>query len=534
MKKLCAFILVACLWNNYSFGQPKFQKIIGGSASDEAAKVIATADGGYATIGSTQSFGAGQSDILFIKYDSLADIQWAKTYGSAGNDFGTSCAQLSNGNFILAGYTYGLSADTSYDDFLVIRISASGIVLWAKTAGGNRFDEAASLTITSDSYIVAAGSTTSTFQSTPKSAYAVKFDLSGNKQWAIAYHADSLSFFKSVTSTATGGGVLFAGACIRPNFSAHDIYVVKVDSAGTPAWSKRYGNTYEESGNCIKQLSTSEILVTGFTKSYGAGESDAFLLKLNSSGSALWFKTYGTSANDERGNSIVENLFGLYIFCGIADSISTGKNKVFMIRADSSGAMLNRKTFGDSLLSDNTANSLVLTKDSGFVIAGKTDGFNAQNNDIYLLKSDRILQTGCYQYAPAITENSYTVLGVNAGGIDTGGTSLNVTAQVITSIANISVNVLCGPVGIETNSGFSDVKIFPNPASSVLKVALSEMQNKHSTILLKTISGQTIYSLKNFMNTMLEIPLSNFSNGLYLLQIFTESRTITEKINIVN
>ena len=521
---------LVCFWGSNSFGQPKFQRLIGGSASDEASQVINTSDGGYATIGSTRSFGAGQSDILFIKYDSLANIQWSRTYGSPGNDFGTSCAQLTNGNFILAGYTYGLSPDTSYDDFILIRISAGGIVLWAKTAGGNRFDEASSIAITSDSYLVVAGSTTSTFQSAAKSAYAMKFDLSGNLKWAIAYHTDSISYFKSVSAAPSGGGIVFTGACKRPNYVTNDIYVVRADSAGTPAWSKRYGGVSEECGNNIKHLSTSELLVTGNTESYGAGASDAFLLKVDTLGNANWLKTYGTP-NNERGNSLVENLFGLYIFCGSADSLATGISKVFMIRADSSGAMLNKKTFGDSLAS-SIGNSLVVTKDSGFVIAGKTYGFGALNGDVHLSKSDRILQTGCYQSAPVITENIYSVTGINLGSVDSGGTALNVTAQIITSAPVLNDIEVCGPLGIDTYD-FSDLRIFPNPATVNLNINLSSMGGKPANIILETLDGKTIYSAVSSKNELITIPVNNFAEGLYFLQITYDQKSFTKKINII-
>ncbi|HKR03013.1 MAG TPA: hypothetical protein VJY62_00140, partial [Bacteroidia bacterium] len=444
MKKISLFILTG-LWTGLCFSQPLMQKTIGGSASDEAAKVIATSDGGFASIGSTQSFGAGQSDLLFIKYDSLLNIQWARAYGSVLNDYGTSCVELANGNFMLAGYSYGYSIDTSYSDMLIIRISSTGLVQWAKTAGGFQSEDAWDISLTTDSYVVLAGSTISNFQPTTQSAYAAKFDLNGNSKWIKAYYTDSISYFKSVSATA-GGGVAFAGSCRDSGSSTYDIYVVQADTGGFPVWQKKYGGINSEYANGIKHLSTAELLVTGLTESFGAGGWDACLLKLDASGNSKWLTTYGTGSF-EKGNSVVENLFGLYILCGNA----AGNSKGLMIRADTSGALLNRKIFGDSI-GNSIANSLAVTVDSGFVITGRTESFGAANGDIYLLKSDRVLNTTCYQSSPTFISDTYTPFDSVSGSSVSAGTSLYVTAQIITTAVTLNQNIICGPVGIDEHS----------------------------------------------------------------------------------
>ncbi|HKR06715.1 MAG TPA: T9SS type A sorting domain-containing protein, partial [Bacteroidia bacterium] len=74
---------------------------------------------------------------------------------------------------------------------------------------------------------------------------------------------------------------------------------------------------------------------------------------------------------------------------------------------------------------------------------------------------------------------------------------------------------------------------FPNPVSGILNVDLSETEYKHTTVLLKSLKGQIVYSVKNLTDRIIKIPTANFAAGLYFLQIVSEKETRAEKINIV-
>ena len=95
-----------------------WNKTYGGAADDEAANVIQTSDGGYAIIGSENSFGAGGYDGWLVKTDSAGVMQWNQTYGGTGSDAGFSVVQTSNGEYVLAGTTTSFGAGNS-DYYLV-------------------------------------------------------------------------------------------------------------------------------------------------------------------------------------------------------------------------------------------------------------------------------------------------------------------------------------------------------------------------------------------------------------------------------
>ena len=91
----------------------------GGNSMDEGRSVVITSDGGYVTAGYTESFGAGMSDIYLIKYDTLGNLEWELTEGTADNERGYSVAECSDGGFVVAGMksTGGMGSE----DILLVR-----------------------------------------------------------------------------------------------------------------------------------------------------------------------------------------------------------------------------------------------------------------------------------------------------------------------------------------------------------------------------------------------------------------------------
>jgi hypothetical protein len=92
---------------------------LGGSADDEAWFVEQTSDGGYIVVGTTQSFGAGGSDVYLIKTDQNGLELWSKTFGGSDYDEAHSVQQTSDGGYIVAGRTRSFGADVEGDMYLI-------------------------------------------------------------------------------------------------------------------------------------------------------------------------------------------------------------------------------------------------------------------------------------------------------------------------------------------------------------------------------------------------------------------------------
>jgi len=68
-----------------------------------ANSLAATADGGYALAGYTESFGAGYTDLWLVKTDASGNMEWSQTYGGATYDHAYSLVAASDGGYVIAG-----------------------------------------------------------------------------------------------------------------------------------------------------------------------------------------------------------------------------------------------------------------------------------------------------------------------------------------------------------------------------------------------------------------------------------------------
>ena len=205
-----------------------FAKTYGGTDDDYASSVQQTSDGGYIVAGKTYSFGAGWYDIFFIKTDASGNVQWTKTYGGTDWDDAYSVQHTSDGGYIVAGETYSFGA--GWSDIFFIKTDASGNVQWAKTYGGTNYDEAYSVQQTSDGGYILAGYTQS-FGAGYGDIFLVKTDANGNVQWAKTYGGTSSDWASSVQQTSDGGYIV-AGYTSSFGAGWSDIFLIKTDANG--------------------------------------------------------------------------------------------------------------------------------------------------------------------------------------------------------------------------------------------------------------------------------------------------------------
>ncbi len=84
-------------------GQEQWNRTLGGTSDEEVEFVRLTTDGGYILIGNTDSYGAGSSNIWFVKVDSNGNMQWNNTLGRIGRDKAYSVSQVPGGYIFIAG-----------------------------------------------------------------------------------------------------------------------------------------------------------------------------------------------------------------------------------------------------------------------------------------------------------------------------------------------------------------------------------------------------------------------------------------------
>ena len=351
------------------FATPAWARAYGGSSADQANSIQQTPDGGYIVAGWTSSFGAGGTDAWVLKLDASGTVVWQKTYGGSGDDFAKSIRQTPDGGYIVAGWTTSFGAGSN--DAWVLKLDSSGGVVWQKTYGDSMTDFADYAEQTTDGgYIVAA---------CKNASWILKLDANGAIIWQKTFNGNNCA---SVIQQTADGNYIAAGN----NYGAggDDVWLLKLDPNGTVIWQKSYGGSSSDWGYAFQQTTDGGYIIAGRTFSFGAGNDDALVLKLDANGAIVWQKTYG-GVDYDHANAIGQTSDGGYIVAGRSDSFISWVS-VWVFKLDAGGTIVWQKTYGGSDIGDS--NSVQQTSDGGYVVAGWTYSYGAGASDLWVLKLD--------------------------------------------------------------------------------------------------------------------------------------------------
>ena len=346
----------------------------GGTRNDVASSLVETSDGGYAIIGYTESFGAVEYDFLLVKTDGYGYIEWNQTYGGAELDFGLSIVATADGGYALAGSTNSFGADNS--DFWLIKTDGAGNVEWNKTYGGTGWEYAYSLVATPDGGYAIAGST-----------LLVKTDEFGNVEWNQTFPGSA----RSLVMTSDGGYALVGDIiiipedCMDPRWIPYDCWLAKTDAYGNVEWNQTYAEVDHDRAWSLVETSSGGYAIGGSTSSFGAGGMDFWLMKTDSYGNVEWNQTYG-GVNEDFAHCLAKTSDGGYVLAGYTKSFGAGDRDFWLVKTDGFGNMEWNQTYGGT--AEDMPNSVIATSDGGYAIAGGTYSFGIEGGNFWLLKSD--------------------------------------------------------------------------------------------------------------------------------------------------
>jgi len=304
-------------------GDTLWTKTFGGSESDEGYSVQQTSDGGYIITGGTGSFGAGKDDVWLIKTNENGDTLWTKTFGGVNLEWGNSVQQTSDGGYIITGGTGTGLVGSNEGDMWLIKTNENGDTLWTKTFGGVNRDWGNSVQQTTDGgYIITGG--TGFIMPWIGNAWLIKTDENGDTLWTKTFGGSDDDWGYSVQQTSDGGYIITGSVGV-------DIWLIKTNENGDTLWTKTFYGTSFEEGNSVQQTSDGGYIITGGTEMFSAGGRDVWLIKTDENGDTLWTKTFGGTYFEE-GYSVQQTSDGGYIITGPTRSFGAGNWDVWLIK----------------------------------------------------------------------------------------------------------------------------------------------------------------------------------------------------------
>jgi len=364
--------------------QVNWAKTYGGEAEDVAYSIQQTSDSGYIIAGNSNSFCYTlNSDFWLLKLDSNGNVQWQKKYGKCENygqdEVATSVKENPDGGYIIAGYTY--SSGQGDQDIWILKIDAEGNVQWQKTYGGTNSDSPSSIKLTADGGYIVLGSTTS-FGAGNGDFWVLKLDDKGDVIWQKTYGDSSDEIATSIVVTSEGQYVIAGYAFMEGKKG--ELRILRLASDGTVIWEKGYGEWECDRAHAI-QTADGGFAVAGYTASYGAGLRDFLVLKIDDFGDIQWQKAYG-GTDQEQVNAIQQTSDKGFLVAGSTRSYGAGNNDFWVLKLDKNGNPLWKKAYGGP--QDDYAEDIQLTSDGSFVVAGSTYSFGFKSAEFWVIKAD--------------------------------------------------------------------------------------------------------------------------------------------------
>jgi hypothetical protein len=351
-----------------------WEKTYGGTGDDRAFYAT-TAGDGYLVVGSSTSLEQGKTLGWVLRLDHDGNALWNRTYSDADSEF-RYVLNLTDG-FLLVGNMFLPSGNI---DGYVVKIDDNGALKWNVTVGGAKVDKLFSAAKTQDGFLLV-GLTYSFNSDNESDVWVVKINLNGNVIWNKTYGWSMDDAGRAIAQTADNNYVV-AGYTDSVGNGDYDFLLLKIDANGNMIWSKTYGGTQSDMAYAIV-AAPDGCVVAGDTHSKGAGDSDAWVIKVDLNGNLLWDTTAGGSGFDMP-SCITASSSGGYLVGGFTFSFGNGQRDFWLFKINDSGNVLWSTTVGRSGFEE--AYAVLETAENEFVMVGWTNSIGQGHYDFYLVK----------------------------------------------------------------------------------------------------------------------------------------------------
>lgn len=288
----------------------------------------------------------GNQDMFLVKYNTDGVKQWSRLLGTPVQDtIGYAITTDSEGDIYVAGHTWGnLDSNTliGTQDLFLTKYSGDGSKLWTKTlgvVGGSIPLSGIAVGPGNVLYIAGAadGGVNGNSLTGTQDSLIVKYDASGNLQWARQQGAATWVTQASAVAVDSNGDVFLSGftqgslpgATIN---GSQDLFITKYSAAGATLWTKQLGGNIGTGVlvfyNSSAIDSDGNVYVAGLTDGAFDGNSmvgtnDAFIAKLSSNGTKVWTTQTGPVGGSIWAMTLSLNSSG-FIIAGYTDGSFPG------------------------------------------------------------------------------------------------------------------------------------------------------------------------------------------------------------------
>jgi len=273
--------------------------------------------------------------------------------------------RLDDGGYVLAG-TVEIPAgkQTDYPSYRgnisIARVDPTGAIIWSRTFGGEKNDEVRRIIGVSDGGFLIIGAT----ESFGRGAWVIRTDADGRELWNKTFGKSRMDSLNAAVEMR-GGGFALAGASDAFSSRGQGAWVVRTDAQGTELWNRTFGGDVLDVAQSVVEYPYGGIVIAGVTNTESGSLTDALLIRTDSAGNPVWKKTFGGSGSDEA-LSVVATRQGEIVFTGSTFTPGLRMDDLWVVKTDGDGNEIwNRKFSGDGL---ERGLAITHAPDNGFLV----------------------------------------------------------------------------------------------------------------------------------------------------------------------
>jgi hypothetical protein len=297
---------------------------------------------------------------LTIPVQAQLDLRWEQSYGGDGIDWCTQVVQTPDNGYALAGYTESFGVD---GDFWLVRTDSRGDSLWSRAYGGAGRQECYAFVQTQDGGYGMAGIN---YAFENGDGWFLRLSPEGDSLWSINFGGEAYDDCNSVVTTADGGFVL-AGGTKSFGVGEEDYWMMKIDSAGQRVWSHTFGGISYDCCRSFAQMDDGGFALGGESTSFGFNER-FWLIKTNENGDSLWSLLSPQENYIHFNTSLIQTTDGDLVMSGYQFWIDSRED--FYMTKISDGEISWARSYGDNGRNREFCFSTIQTLDGGFLMAG--------------------------------------------------------------------------------------------------------------------------------------------------------------------
>jgi uncharacterized delta-60 repeat protein len=270
-----------------SDGVLQWQRTLGSTSSDYGRGVAVDSSDNVYMFGDYYSTAQASKYLFLAKYNSSGTLQWQNRLGSNVDDTGYKCVIDSTGNIYACGYS-NVSGGAGNADILLIKYDSSGTELWKRLYGGVSIDYGYGLAVDSSDKIIITGRTYTTATNT----FVLKVNSSDGTIVFDRLIGGSAGSYGMNVATDSSDNIYTISYTSSYGEGSNEALIVKYNSSGTVQWSNTIGGIDNDIGYGIAVDANDNLAIGMYGTSDGAGGYDRVVARLPNDGTGTG--TYGS------------------------------------------------------------------------------------------------------------------------------------------------------------------------------------------------------------------------------------------------